>query len=280
MLRIIQKDNLLYMTENERSEYDLDTTQLLYTFPDLSYNENIKDKCRPFKALWEKKRELYKLSLIDFLPDILYTDYQPILTSQEEHNRIIREVEKIASFMELRVTQIPEYDIKYECDTWNSVEDAYGIDLVSMFKGFLILSAADQELVRKVWLSRENLRFEIAKLGNWINILDYLPSPVRTELMIFGESSGIVGKEGSVLEFKRKEQIGPKLPDLKESIYQEFKLGEFFLEGAQEVKDRLEKVYLMCGIDRNPKAKDLEDWFIIVPCRSNGKRGFRIDLRK
>jgi hypothetical protein len=83
-----------------------------------------------------------------------------------------------------------------------------------------------------------------------------------------------------MLEFRRKEQIGPKLPNLKEKIYSEFSLGEFLLEGAQEVKDRLEKVYRECGIERNPKAKDLEEWFVVFPCRQKGKRGFRIDFRR
>jgi hypothetical protein len=97
--------------------------------------------------------------------------------------------------------------------------------------------------------------------------------------MIFGDNNK-AGSEGSMLEFRRKEQIGPKLPSLKEKIYSEFSLGEFLLEGAQEVKDRLEKVYRECGIERNPKAKDLEEWFVVFPCRQKGKRGFRIDFRR
>ena len=122
-------------------------------------------------------------------------------------------------------------------------------------------------------------RLEAARSGNWMNVFNLLPSSTQTELMIFGES-GEAGSEGSVLEFRRKEQMGPELPDLKERIYSEFKLGEFLLEGATEVKDRLEKVYQECGIERNPKAKDLEEWFVILPCRQKGKRGFRIDFRR
>ena len=280
MLKIIQKDKLLYLTEQERTEYDLENTQLLYTFPDLSYTDKTRGVLRPFRALWEKKKEMYKLSLLNFLPNILYSDYTPIPTSREEHNRVVEEVKRIALMMDLDWVDISgNYDIYYECDTWNSIEDSYGEILTRLFKDFMILPTEDQELVRRVWLSGSTRRMEVARSGNWMNVFKLLPTQIQSELMIFG-TEGEAGMEGSVLEFRRKEQIGPEFPNLKEKIYAEFKLGEFLLEGAQDVKDRLEKVYQECGIERNPKAKDLEEWFVIFPCRQKGKRGFRIDFRR
>ena len=280
MLKVIQKDRLLYLTEQERTEYDLENTQLLYTFPDLQYTDKTRGVLRPFRALFEKKREMYKLSLLEFLPDILYSNYIPIPTSQEEHKRVVREAGKIAMMMGHDWVDVSgNYDIQYECDTWNSLEDAYGPTLTELFKDFMILSTEDQELVRKVWLAGSTRRIDVARSGNWMNVFKLLPTPTQTELMIFGNSNK-AGGEGSMLEFRRKEQIGPKLPNLKEKIYSEFSLGEFLLEGAQEVKDRLEKVYRECGIERNPKAKDLEEWFVVFPCRQKGKRGFRIDFRR
>ena len=280
MLKVIQKDKLLYLTEQERTEYDLENTQLLYTFPDLQYTDKTRGVLRPFRALWEKKKEMYKLSLLDYLPDILYSNYIPIPTSQEEHRRVVDEAKRIALMMGQDWVDVSgNYDINYECDTWNSLEDAYGPTLTELFKDFMILSSEDQELVRKVWMAGSTRRIEVARSGNWMNVFNLLPSSTQTELMIFGES-GEAGSEGSVLEFRRKEQMGPELPSLRERIYAEFKLGEFLLEGAQDVKDRLEKVYNECGVERNPKAKDLEEWFVILPCRQKGKRGFRIDFRR
>ena len=280
MLKVIQKDRLLYLTEQERTEYDLENTQLLYTFPDLQYTDKIREVLRPFRALFEKKKEMYKLSLLDSLPDILYSNYIPIPTSIEEHKRIVEEVKKISWMMGHEPVDLSaNYDIHYECDTWNSLEDAYGPTLTNLFKDFMILSSEDQELVKRVWSVSQARRLEAARSGNWMNVFNLLPSSTQTELMIFGES-GEAGSEGSVLEFRRKEQMGPELPDLKERIYAEFRLGEFLLEGATEVKDRLEKVYQECGVERNPKAKDLEEWFVILPCRQKGKRGFRIDFRR
>ncbi len=280
MLKVIQKDKLLYLTEQERTEYDLENTQLLYTFPDLQYTDKTRGVLRPFRALFEKKKEMYKLSLLDYLPDILYTNYIPIPTSIEEHKRIVEEVKRIAWMMGHEPVDLSvNYDIHYECDTWNSLEDIYGPTLTNLFKDFMILSSEDQELVRRVWSVSQARRLEAARSGNWMNVFNLLPTPTQTELMIFGES-GEAGSEGSVLEFRRKDQMGPELPDLKERIYAEFRLGEFLLEGATEVKDRLEKVYQECGVERNPKAKDLEEWFVILPCRQKGKRGFRIDFRR
>lgn len=281
MLRIIQKDKLLYLTEQERTEYDLENTQLLYTFPDLSHDDRLRGVLRPFRALFEKKREMYKLSLLDYLPDILYSNYIPIPTSQEEHKRVIGETKRIVQMMGLDWVDVSDnYEILYECDTWNSLEDAYGTTQTNLFKDFMILPSTDQDLVKRVWLAGSNKRMEIARSGNWMNVFNLLPISTQTELMIFGDSSGEAGMERSRLEFKKKEQLGPKLPSLREKIYAEFNLGEFLLEGAQEVKDRLEKVYRECGVERNPKAKDLEEWFVILPCRQKGKRGFRIDFRK
>ena len=281
MLKVIQKDKLLYLTEQERTEYDLENTQLLYTFPDLSYTDKTRDVLRPFRALFEKKREMYKLSLLDFLPDILYSNYTPIPTSLEEHRRVVEEAGRIAEMMGQDSVDVSKnYDIRYECDTWNSLEDAYGINLAELFKEFMILPSGDQDLVRRVWISGANRRIEVARSGNWMNVYNLLPTHTQSELMIFGDSDEEAGLEGSVLEFRRKEQIGPELPSLRERIYAEFKLGEFLLEGAQDVKDRLEKIYQECGVERNPKAKDLEEWFVIFPCRQKGKRGFRIDFRR
>jgi hypothetical protein len=171
------------------------------------------------------------------------------------------------------------YDIRYECDTWNSIEDSYGRKLSLMLKAFLVLPKEEQELVRRVWLALENKRLDVARTGNWRDIIDLLPEKTQTELIIFGEESE-VGGEGSLLEFRNKEQLGPRLPNLRDLVYQEFRLGEFLMEGAQDIKDRLEKIYQVCGIDRKPKAKDLEEWFVVVPCRKQGRRGFRIDFRK
>lgn len=280
MLKVIQKDRLLYLTEQERTEYDLENTQLLYTFPDLQYTDKTRGVLRPFRALWEKKREMYKLSLLEFLPDILYSNYIPIPTSQEEHKRVVGEAKRIAMMMGHDWVDVSgNYDIQYECDTWNSLEDAYGPTLTNLFKDFMILSSEDQELVRKVWLAGSTRRIDVARSGNWMNVFNLLPISTQTELMIFGTDEE-AGMERSRLEFKKKEQLGPELPSLRERIYAEFKLGEFLLEGAQDVKDRLEKIYSECGIERNPKAKDLEEWFVIFPCRQKGKRGFRIDFRR
>jgi len=281
MLKVIQKDKFLYFTEQERTEYDLESTQLLYTFPNIYYDDKLRGVLRPFRILFERKKEIYKLSLLNYLPDIIYSDYIPIPTSQEEHERVIKEIKEIALMMGLDWVDISgDCDILYECDTWNLLEDAYGDTLTNLFKNFMILPDTDQELVRRVWNAGSNQRTEIARSGNWVNVYSLLPISTQTELMIFGDSEEEAGIEGSRLEFRKKEKMGPKFPNLKERIYQEFNLGEFLLEGAQDIKNRLEKVYRECGVERNPKAKDLEEWFVILPCRQKGKRGFRIDFRK
>ena len=280
MLRLIRKDNLLYFTEQERTEYDLECTELIYTFPDLTYNDEVRGRVRPFRALWEKKKDLYKLKLLDYLPDFIYSNYHPIPTSREEHVGVVEEAGRIAMLMGYdKVDYSRDYDIRYECDTWNSIEDSYGETLTELFKDFMILPREDQELVRKVWQAGVNQRTEVARTGDWKNVINLLPLHTQTELMIFGDDNR-AGSEGSRLEFKRKDQVGPKLPDLRDMVYEEFNLGEFLLDGAQDIKDRLGKIYQECGIEKTPKAKDLEEWFVVFPCRQNKKRGFRIDFRR
>ncbi len=281
MLKIIQKDNLLYLTEQERTEYDLENTTLVHTLPGLHYDENLKGTIRPFRALWLKKKEMYKLDLLNYLPDILYSGYTPTPTSLEEHRRTVRDVGGVALMMGLDKIDVSEdYDILYECDTWNSIEDSYGPKTAEMFKEYYLLTSQEQDLIKKVWAAGDLRGLEVARSGDWENIVNFLPQQTRSELLIFGGSETEVGSEKMIPEFRRKEQLGPQLPNLKELVYQEFKLGEFLLEGAQEVKDRLGEIYKECGINKNPKAKDLEDWFIVTPCRCNGRRGFRIDFRK
>ena len=206
MLKVIQKDKLLYLTEQERTEYDLENTQLLYTFPDLQYTDKTRGVLRPFRALWEKKKEMYKLSLLDYLPDILYSNYIPIPTSIEEHKRIVEEVKRIAWMMGHEPVDVSGgYDIRYECDTWNLLEDAYGTAHTNLFKDFMILPSADQDLVKRVWLAGSNKRIEVARSGNWMNVFKLLPTSTQTELMIFG-TDGEAGMERSRLEFKKKEK--------------------------------------------------------------------------
>lgn len=280
MLRVIRKEDLLYLTEQERTEYDLECTSLVYTFPDLIMTEEVRGRIRPFKALWEKKRDLYKLALLNYLPDILSYGHLPIPTSREESDRVCKEVGEIAFMMGYDASKIPaEYEIRYECDTWNGLEDIYGERLVRLFKNYLILSSSEQELVKKVWTTSKERQLGEARKGNWEDLIELFPSHIQSELLIFGKSDS-AGEEGSVLEFKRKTPLGPELPNLKETIHAEFKLGEFLMEGAQDVKDRLAEVYERCGVERNPKAKDLEEWFVVMPCRVKGKRGFRIDFRR
>ena len=278
MLNVIQKGDLVYFTGRTRTEYELATTQLVFSFPDLYPGEKVTNCARPFRALWLPKKEMYKKSILNFLPDLLYSGYTPTPTSLEEHIRILREVGQVAFLMgQDAITSFPAaYEVKYECDTWNGLEDMYGEKLVERFRNYLLLSTTDQEIVRKVWNTR---RTREALTGNWTGFIDLLPPNIQAELRLFGEHN-TAGEENSVLEFKKREQIGPELPNLKESIYAEFSLGEFLMEGANDVKERLEKIYSTCGIDRSPKAKDLEEFFVIIPCRVNGKRGFRIDFRK
>jgi hypothetical protein len=272
---VIRKEGHLEFLERPRQEEELWNTELLYTLDE----KPGEDRLRPFKRLGETKGEFYKDSLLDFLPDLPLTLLTPI--SEKEVSGMLKDVMEYINLIGEEPVRIrkEEEDIKYECDVWNYLEDCYGRSLSRKIKEWMGLMETDKEFLKGVWLAgNQGKRSKAAISGNWSAVFNLLPKDIQEELLVFGEEEE-AGSVGGVLEFRNPEMIGPEKPDIKELIYSEFKLGEVIIEGV-EIKERLGKIYKEIGEDRNPKIKDLDEWFITVPCWQKGQRGIRIDLRK
>ena len=280
MIRILKKNNLLYISGEPRTESELGNTELLYMYENLEWNEDIKNRVRPFKILG-KQDEIYKLSLLNKLPDILYQPAKLEMIDQSRTQEILTEIDQVAQLLGLDkdIHEIPE--ITYTCDLWNYIDTLYPKGLNILLE-YYELGKADKELIQKIYKAPGNLKkLDLARNSNWERIYNFLPEFIQENLAFFGSDVGIIRTSTETPEFRNQEKLGPKIPKLQDEIYKEFKLGEIFLDGAAvEVKRRLQKIYDLCEIKKTPKVKDLEEFFIIVPCWSRGKRGFRIDFRK
>ena len=98
MIQILRKDDILLITGESRNENELEETQLLYSYPDLYYTQELINNLRPYKDL-TKKQECYKISLLSFLPDILYENYIPEKIGEIEVTGIIQETENIIKLL-------------------------------------------------------------------------------------------------------------------------------------------------------------------------------------
>ena len=281
MIRIIRKNKFLYIFGEPRNKFDLENSQLLYTFDDLNYDEKLINNLRPYKYLGSSENNIYKLELLDHLPFALYEKYKPNPIDKIKVEKLLKEILETGNLLEFKSSEAKIPEIIYTCDVWNYVKDIYGVKNSSIIENFIGLGSSEKELVKKIYRVPGNLKkLEIARNSNWETIFEFLPSSIQENLMFFGSEQRVLGKSAEIPEFKNPEEIGPKLPTLKEEIYKEFRLGEIIFYGANEVKDRLSKIYEKCNLQKTPKLKDLNEFFTMTSCWSGGKRGLRIDFRK
>lgn len=288
MLRIIKKKDLLYFTEQPRRDFDLGRTELLYTFEDLKLDDGLLKRIRPWRWLGRKTVDYYKIDLLQYIPEVLYSAGEPdlIAVSREDVEAKVRKFESVGMALGMikEKKELPEdYELQYDIDIPNALEDIYGSTIVRLVYKFFDLGSGIQETILKIHkIPGKNRALEIAKsdLGEepWI-YEPFLPEPIIEDLRLLG-NTGSIGQTETP-EYLRQEIIGQPYPDLENEIYKEFRLGEELMDGAESIKQRLGIVYTRCGMaERTPAAKDLEEWFVVTPCWSKGKRGLRLDLRR
>jgi hypothetical protein len=280
MIRILTKNNLVYITGEPRTENELLETQLLYTY-DLDYTQELVDRVRPFRDLGQKQ-ECYKISILQKLPGILYQEYTPEVIGKEATEKLLSEIKEIASllgYLEKSVSTIP---ITYTCDLWNYIEELYGEKEKDCIQEYRELRIEDKEFLKKLYLiPGDQKKFKIVSEYEGLQrIYDLLPSGIQENLMIFGTTLGRIGKEQCIPEFRNTTELLPPPPDLKEEIYKEFEVGEIFVEGASVVKERLQKVYDICEIPRISKMIDLSEYFDLTKQWIDGKRYVKLSYRK
>lgn len=280
MIRILTKNNLVYITGEPRIENELLETQLLYTY-DLDYTQELVDRVRPFRDL-RQKRECYKISILQKLPGILYQEYTPEVIGKEATEKLLSEIKEIASLLGYLEKQIPLVLITYVCDLWNYVEELYGEKEKEHIQEYQELRVEDKEFLKKLYLipgDQKKLKL-VSEYSGLQRIYDLLPSRIQENLMIFGTTLGKIGKELCIPEFRNTTELLPPPPDLKEEIYKEFEVGEIFVEGASVVKERLQKVYDICEIPRISKMIDLSEYFDLTKQWIDGKRYVKLSYRK
>ena len=282
MIQILRKDDILLITGESRNENELEETQLLYSYPDLYYTQELINNLRPYKDL-TKKQECYKISLLSFLPDILYENYIPEKIGEIEVTGIIQETENIIKLLGYQKKQeLDKPQIIYTCDIWNYLEDLYGEKVILVVKEFRELKPEDKDFLKKLYiLPSYQKKFKMVSEYEGINrVYNFLPPSIQENLIIFGTTLSKVGKENSIPEFRNKSEILPPPPDLRTEIYKEFEVGEVFWEGADNVKERLQKIYDLCEIPKISKMIDLSEYFEFTKQWIDGKRYVRHSYRK
>ena len=281
MIRILQKDNFLYITGEPRTENELKETVLLFSYPDLDYTQDLSNNLRPFRDLTQKQ-EYYKLSLLDHLPRVLYEKYIPEVIGKADSEKQIQEAKEIAKLLGYSVDNFPEVpEIIYTCDIWNYLGEVYGEKVSRLIQEYKDLRIEDKEFLKKLSITGDQKKFKLTiEYPGLRRIYDFLPSGIQENLMIFGTTLTKIGKEHSIPEFRNQTDILPPPPDLKTEIYKEFEVGEVFWEGADNVKDRLQKIYDMCEVQRISKMVDLTEYFEFTHQWIDGKRYVRLSYRK
>ena len=115
-------------------------------------------------------------------------------------------------------------------------------------------------------------------------IMFYVKDPRYHKYYSHYGTPGCKAKEFREQELELGLKSGIDLVDNLDIIYNSFQIGEKY--STKVIKSILKDIYSTLGISRTPKAKDLEEYFIIesakIPNSETGKRenGFKIISRK
>lgn len=287
MIYILRKKNLINLTEIPRN-LEEESSELLYTFEDISLNNTIFLNLRPWQNLELNEPWYYKLSLLPKLPEIIYS--KDILEEQKEispseilklHNKYISALTELGLNEKIRTVN---GKIIYSCDVLNLLEEEYGSENIRKACIYINLPSESKLFLKKLKLFGRRDSNMLNELRNSnINVVeeiwDLLPSWIIEDIKLFGEDIK-PGNYQKNPEFKISKAIVSNDINLAELFYEEFKLSEDLT--GDEIKARIGKIYEKYNIPGVPKIQDLWNYFEISQSRSRvtGIRGYRINTRK
>ena len=288
--------NLIYFSNQKRSEEELDFTELLYT-SDIVSLEDIKKDLRPilylksteimyYKNVPEVKEYLetgkihypyYKIypqdidrEIDDFLEDYNFLCNLGCCKSITLYNEELEEVKPL---------------IKYDCDIYNYLESKLGkdsLDIVFLYRSLNL--DCKQFLFEFINIGTQDKKSDYIKNSNIPQnnpeVLEFLPLWFRLNYKILGNYRK--DNECEKLEYNRVESLGnleqkDKIKEkIKEDFFKIFKL-DMVLPGY-EIKRLIQEIYDSNGLKKTAKISDLCDYFEITSVSSSSS--YRIDLRK
>lgn len=288
MIYVKLSENLVSYVQ-ESSEFD----NILYT---LDWNlEKLVQISRPWKVLG-RKDDVYKPSIIPEFFEIWKFEDQPEefynKFSQDLYNQLLDTAHELEGFgiISPKIPKLPEYELVYNCDILNILEDYYGPGDLQKIQDYIDLEASDLELVRRFYREptkekKMNVIQSSLASGTINNISDFLPSWCKDSIKIFGSTreDGLKMPAFVMPEFKNNTPLG--YTDQKEirkemidEIYKEFEIGSV-LRGS-EIRTRFREIYRKYGL--NPKASliDFMEFFVIRKAKSEYEWYYRIVRRK
>ena len=288
MIYVKLSENLVSYVQ-ESSEFD----NILYT---LDWNlEKLVQISRPWKVLG-RKDDVYKPSIIPEFFEVWKFEDQPEefynKFSQDLYNQLLDTAHELEGFgiISPKIPKLPEYELVYNCDILNILEDYYGPGDLQKIQDYIDLEASDLELVRRFYREptkekKMNVIQSSLASSTINNISDFLPSWCKDSIKIFGSTrdDGLKMPAFVMPEFKNNTPLG--YTDQKEirkemidEIYKEFELGSV-LRGS-EIRTRFREIYRKYGL--NPKASliDFMEFFVIRKAKSEYEWYYRIVRRK
>ena len=284
---------LVYFSDNERTEEELDFTELLYT-SDLVSLSDIERDLRPWINLRSLERIYYKNvpELKEYL-DTRQVHYSYNKISSQSIDKEIRYFLDDINFLDslgcCNISPEPdEYEldeiksnIKYDCDIYNYLEKRFGKDVVEIVFLYRSLDYDCKKFLdefRNMGTRDKKstyLRTSMIPKNN-PEVLEFLPLWYRLDYKISYKKKNIVN-----LEFKNQEPLGDSNDLnmlLEKKIYDEFLLDNTYT--GQEIKNKIQNIYSELGIEQTAKITDLQNYFEITKVNINNESSYRLDFRK
>lgn len=291
-----KKTKLIYFSDHEREEEDLDFTELLYT-SDIISLEDIKRDLRPWVYLRSIENIYYKN-----VPEI--KEYFETKKVRYSYNKVYpRDIDKeIDYFMEdynflcnlgcCIIATEDNYDleevrdnIKYDCDIYNYLEDSFGKNAVEIVFLYRSLDFDCKKFLREFTTmgTRDKKSDYIRRSAvpkNNPEVLEFLPLWYRLDYKMIGGYKR--SSDAERLEYRRNRSLGDsgQEDEIKEKVKNDFfdifKLG-IVLPGY-EIKRLIQEIYDSNGLKKTAKISDLYDYFEVTSVSSSSS--YRIDLRK
>ena len=188
------------------------------------------------------------------------------------------------------LNELPKYELEYNCDILNLLEDYYGPDNAQKIQDYIDLNQEELDLLKRFYgeITKEK-RLSLIRSFNSSSISidsisDFLPSWCKDYIKVFGIGVVSEGKnEYTLPEYKNPTPLGYTdekgiRKDMIEEIYREFPIGSV-LRGS-EIRTRFREIYRKYGL--NPKASliDFMEFFVIRKAKSEYEWYYRIVRRK
>lgn len=253
---------------------------------------------RPWKYLGDLDNNFYKPSIIEeffevwkfnqSLPSEHYDNLSKNLL--DETLKLSKELESWGLISPI-LPVFPEYQLQYNCDILNLLEDYYGESGLSMIQEYIDLDTEEKTALRELYkfITKEKRIEYLKRIRTTVSlpsIVNFLPPGCKDFLKVFGVSDRIESRQNCyyVPEFKKEDPLGGRKDEaqirlkLLDEIYKEFEIGSV-LRGS-DIRARFRKIYQKYGF--NPKATlvDFSEYFVLKKTRSDYEWYYRLMRRR